>query len=243
MHQGDLEVMGNGIDIDPVQVRNLTKVYETGDTSLTVLNGLSLSVGKGKIVAIVGRSGSGKSTLLHLIGGIDSPTGGTIIVRNRHIEDSTEEELSGFRNRYIGFVFQFHNLLSEFTVIENVMMPYLIGDFQLDRAYSKGMELLRHMEIEDKKDMKPNRLSGGESQRVAIARALINDPEIVLADEPTGNLDVKTGERIKKIIFQAVRRYGNTLLIVTHNPSIVKEADETYRLEYGTLIRLIDNSD
>jgi len=222
-----------------VQVRNLEKVYKTGDSYLTVLSDLDLHVQKGSIVAIVGRSGSGKSTLLHLIGGIDAPTHGNIMVKGKRVETATEEELSKFRNRYIGFIFQFHNLLMEFSVIENVMMPYLIHEYRTDNAYKKGMDILRQLEIEDKKDIKPNRLSGGESQRVAIARALINDPEIVLADEPTGNLDLTTSEKIKALLFGIVKRYGHTLLIVTHNPSVVEKADETYKLELGKLTQLV----
>jgi lipoprotein-releasing system ATP-binding protein len=161
-----------------------------------------------------------------------------VLVRGRNVVSAAEEELSELRNRYIGFIFQFHNLLAEFSVIENVMMPFLINEYRLDRAYSKGMEILRRLEIEDKKDVKPNRLSGGESQRAAIARALINEPEIVLADEPTGNLDLITAEKIKAILFEIVQNYGYTLLIVTHNPSVVEKADETYQLKYGRLNRL-----
>ncbi len=226
-----------------VEVQNLKKVYPTGDTYLTVLDKLNLKIKRGSIAAVIGRSGSGKSTLLHLIGGIDSPTEGIIKVRNRHIENATEEELSKFRNKYIGFIFQFHNLLSEFTVIENVMMPHLIGQFQRARAYKKGIELLRFFEIEDKKSSKPNKLSGGESQRVAIARALINNPEIVLADEPTGNLDLHTAEKINEFLFQIVRKYGHTLLIVSHNPSVVENSDVTYELKLGSLNRLLGKSD
>jgi lipoprotein-releasing system ATP-binding protein len=186
----------------------------------------------------VGRSGSGKSTLLHLIGGIDAPTQGSIMVKGTRVETATEEELSAFRNRNIGFIFQFHNLLMEFSVIENVMIPYLMHDYRTDRAYRKGMEILGRLEIADKRDIKPNRLSGGESQRVAIARALINDPEIVLADEPTGNLDLDTSEKIKVLLFGIAKGYGHTLLIVTHNPSVVEKADETYKLELGKLTQL-----
>ncbi len=230
-------------DAFAVKVRNLKKVYRTGDSYLTVLNGLDLHVRRGSIVAIVGRSGSGKSTLLHLIGGIDAPTEGSVLVRGRNVESATEEELSEFRNRYIGFIFQFHNLLAEFTVIENVMMPFLINEYRVDLAYKKAMEILRWLEIEDKKDIKPNRLSGGESQRAAIARALINEPEIVLADEPTGNLDLNTAEKIKALLFGIVKNYGYTLLIVTHNPSVVENAHETYQLEYGRLKRLAVRTD
>jgi lipoprotein-releasing system ATP-binding protein len=226
-----------------VEVQNLKKVYPTGDTHLIVLDKLNLKVKRGSIAAVVGRSGSGKSTLLHLIGGIDSPTDGTIIVRDRHIENATEEELSRFRNKHVGFIFQFHNLLSEFTVIENVMMPYLLDKFQRARAYKKGLELLRLFEIEDKKGSKPNKLSGGESQRVAIARALINNPEVVLADEPTGNLDLRTAEKINEFLFQIVRKYGHTLLVVTHNPAVVENADVTHELKLGCLNRLLAKSD
>ena len=226
-------------DANAVEIHNLKKVYRTGDSYLTVLDSLNLRVAKGSIIAIVGRSGSGKSTLLHLIGGIDAPTGGNIVVKGIRIERATEEELSEFRNRHIGFIFQFHNLLMEFTVIENVMIPYLLHDYRTDEAYRKGMEILRQLEIEDKKDVKPNRLSGGESQRVAIARALINDPDIVLADEPTGNLDLATAEKIKALLFGIVKRYGHTLLVVTHNPSVVEKADTTYKLEMGGLHKLV----
>jgi lipoprotein-releasing system ATP-binding protein len=226
-----------------VRVQNLKKVYRTGDTLLTVLNHLDLTVEKGTIVAVVGRSGSGKSTLLNLVGGLDSPTEGVVIVRGTHLETASEEELSEFRNRYIGFIFQFHNLLAEFTVLENVMMPYLIHDFHVSNACKKAIEILRILEIEEKKDSKPNTLSGGESQRVAIARALINEPEIILADEPTGNLDLQTGERVKKVLFDVVRRYGHTMIIVTHNQAVVDEADVTYRLEYGVLKPLLTTVD
>lgn len=226
-----------------VLVKNLKKVYRTGDTDLTVLNGLNLTVKRGTIAAIVGRSGSGKSTLLHLIGGLDLPTEGTIIVRDTQIETATEEELSDFRNRHVGFIFQFHNLLSEFTVVENVMMPYLLHSFRVHDAYRRALNILRILEIEEKKDVKPNTLSGGESQRVAIARALINEPEVILADEPTGNLDLRTGERIKKVLFEVVRKYRHTMIVVTHNQSVVDEADVTYRLEYGALNPLLTPCD
>ena len=213
-----------------IQIIDLYKNFGTN----MVLQGVNLEIKHGETLAIIGRSGSGKSTLLHLIGGIDSPTSGSIVVRDRHIEHSTEEELSGFRNKHIGFIFQFHNLLSEFTVIENVMMPYLIGDFHLDMAYSRGIELLRHMEIEDKRDMKPNRLSGGESQRVAIARALVNNPSILLADEPTGNLDSATSAEIMTLL-DALHDQGNTIILVTHEADIAKHAQRKIRLLDGQI--------
>jgi len=224
-----------------VRIANLKKVYKSGDTELTVLNGLDLSLKKGTIAAVIGRSGSGKTTLLNLIGGLDRPTSGTVIVKDTRFDRATEDTLSDIRNRYIGFIFQFHNLLSEFTVLENVMMPNLLKRYNVDRAYSKAVELLSLMEILSKKDMKPNRLSGGESQRVAIARALINEPEIILADEPTGDLDINTAEKIKNLLFHIVRKFNHTLLVVTHNPSVVSDTDVTYRLDAGSLNILLDN--
>ena len=225
-----------------VSIRGLKKVYRAGETNLTVLDGLDMKVDRGEIVAIVGRSGSGKSTFLNLIGGLDFPTEGKITVHGVSVDSASEEELSLFRNRHIGFIFQFHQLLSEFTVVENVMMPALIQQFQTDKAYGRALRLLRMLEIEDKEGMKPNSLSGGESQRVAIARALINEPEIILADEPTGNLDLSTGETIKDLLFCVVRELSHTMIIVTHNRLIAREADTTYRLEYGTLNPLIEGS-
>ena len=223
-----------------VKVEGLRKIYKTGETYLTVLDGLNLNAYKGEIVAIVGRSGSGKSTLLNLIGGIDSPTDGSVTVRGIHLENSDETKLSDFRNRYVGFVFQFHHLLSEFTVLENVMMPYLISKFNKETAYNRALDLLKLLGIHEKKDLKPNKLSGGESQRVAIARALINKPEIILADEPTGNLDLQTAETIKGLLFNLVKKFGHTMIIVTHNDTIVKDADSAYQLKLGVLNHLID---
>ena len=225
-----------------VSIRGLKKVYRAGETNLTVLDGLDMKVGRGEIVAIVGRSGSGKSTFLNLIGGLDSPTEGRIMVHGVSVDSASEEVLSVFRNRHIGFIFQFHHLLSEFTVVENVMMPALIRQFQTDKAHRRALRLLQMLEIEDKEGMKPNSLSGGESQRVAIARALINEPEIILADEPTGNLDLSTGETIKDLLFHIVRELSHTMIIVTHNRLIAREADTTYRLEYGALNHLIEGS-
>jgi len=225
-----------------ITINKLEKVYKTGNTFLTILNRLNLTVKRGETIAIVGRSGSGKSTLLNLIGGLAKPTSGSIVIGTRHIENSTEEELSEFRNSSIGFIFQFHHLLSEFTVIENVMMPYLISRFNRDRAYKKSIELLKILGIYEKREYRPSKLSGGESQRVAIARALINNPEIILADEPTGNLDLKTADDIKELLFTVTKRLGRTMIIVTHNRSISEMADITYVLNYGILNDLLTNS-
>ena len=230
------------INGEVVRVKELTKVYKTGNTYLTVLDHLNLQVEKGKVVAIAGRSGSGKSTLLNLIGGLDAPTEGSIYINGVHIEKTNEEELSNFRNRHIGFIFQFHHLLAEFTVVENVMMPSLIHQFQIENAHKRALELLQTLEIYEKRDAKPSSLSGGESQRVAIARALINNPGLILADEPTGNLDLKTGEIIKNVLFTIARNLKCTMIVVTHNRIIAQDADMTYRLKYGALKPLIEDN-
>ena len=189
-----------------VRIENLKKTFQTGDTYLTVLDSLNLTVKTGEIVTIVGKSGTGKSTLLNLIGGLDKPTGGSIKIKGFQIENGDETALSEFRNKHVGFIFQFHHLLPEFTVLENVMMPHLIGNSVESSIHDKSLQLLRSLQIIEKKDLKPNKLSGGESQRVAIARALINDPEIILADEPTGNLDLETAEIIKGLLFSIVKK-------------------------------------
>jgi lipoprotein-releasing system ATP-binding protein len=222
-----------------VEVKNLKKVFRTGDSYLTVLNGLNLTVYSGQVVAVVGKSGCGKSTLLNLIGGLDTPTEGRVIIRRNELDEFTEEELSSFRNRYIGFIFQFHHLLSEFTAIENIMMPSLIHAYEVEAAYERAIKLMKLLDIEDKKSMKPNKLSGGECQRVAIARAMINEPEIVLADEPTGNLDEYTAERIKILLFDIVKKLNNTLIVVSHNKGMVNEASVVYQLNFGVLNDLL----
>jgi lipoprotein-releasing system ATP-binding protein len=234
------ETDGSGmIDGQAVYLEKVRKVYRSGDSELTVLDDLDLRVPKGTVTAVMGRSGSGKTTLLNLIGGLDRATSGRIVVHGADIETCSEEALSELRNRYIGFVFQFHNLLSEFSAVENVMMPSLISRYEPVSAFRRAAALLGDLELSDRLHAKPNRLSGGESQRVSIARALINDPEIVLADEPTGNLDTVTADRIKAVLYRIVRTHGRTLLIVTHNPSMIEDADQCYRLERGTLIPLI----
>ncbi len=242
MNREQCETVNNEKEV-VLEVRNLKKVFKTGETFLTVLNDLNLRVQRGDTAAIVGRSGSGKSTLLNIIGGLDSPTLGSVILKNTRIEDAEEAELSRFRNRYIGFIFQFHHLLSEFSVAENIMIPFLLNEYDLDKAYSRSVDLMKILGIYSKRDAKPNKLSGGESQRVAIARALINKPEIILADEPTGNLDIHSAEKIKGLLFDTVRSFGHTLIIVTHNSKIVKDIDVVYELKYGRLNNLLDNFD
>jgi lipoprotein-releasing system ATP-binding protein len=222
-----------------IEVRKLVKSYRTGETALTILDGLDLRIEKGCIAAIVGKSGSGKSTLLNLIGGLDKPSGGSVRISGTAIEHMSEDELSKLRNKHIGFIFQFHHLLSEFSVVENVMMPRLIATYNLKDARKRASELLTAVGLGQRLEHQPGKLSGGESQRVAIARALCTDPDIVLADEPTGNLDFQTAESIKNLLFDTVRRFGRTMIVVTHNESIAGDADQVFELSRGTLNPLI----
>jgi lipoprotein-releasing system ATP-binding protein len=201
---------------DPlVAVQNVTKTFEHEGRSLEVLKGIDLEIGSGEMVTIVGPSGAGKSTLLHLIGTLDLPTTGRIFYDGRDVTRLGSSELAQFRNRSIGFVFQFHHLLPEFTALENVMMPGLIqGGRRLD---ARARELLEEVGLSARLTHRPGELSGGEQQRVALARALLMEPKLVLADEPTGNLDSQTSASVQALIFELNRRHGITFLIVTHS--------------------------
>jgi len=223
-----------------IKIRDLKKVYKVGDNKLVVLENINLNVRKGDIVAIVGRSGSGKSTLLNIVGGLDSPTAGSVEINSIKINSLNEYELSKFRNKHIGFVFQFHHLLMEFTALENIMIPGLIlGIYPESTIERIALELLEKLGLTSKKDIKPSKLSGGERQRVAIARALINNPDIVLADEPTGNLDNQTAENTKDLLFEIIKMYRRTMIIVTHNMSIISDTNVKYSLKFGFLNPLL----
>jgi len=201
---------------DPlVTVKNVTKTFEHEGRSLEVLKGIDLEVGSGEMVTIVGPSGAGKSTLLHLIGTLDLPTKGQILYSGRDVTRLGSSDLAEFRNRSIGFVFQFHHLLPEFTALENVMMPGLIQGGR--RLEDRARELLDEVGLSERLTHRPGELSGGEQQRVALARALLMEPKLVLADEPTGNLDSQTSDAVQSLIFDLNRRHGITFLIVTHS--------------------------
>jgi lipoprotein-releasing system ATP-binding protein len=201
---------------DPlVTVQNVTKTFEHEGRSLEVLKGIDLEVGSGEMVTIVGPSGAGKSTLLHLIGTLDLPTKGQILYGGRDVTRLGSSDLAEFRNRSIGFVFQFHHLLPEFTALENVMMPGLIQGGR--RLEDRARELLDEVGLSERLTHRPGELSGGEQQRVALARALLMEPKLVLADEPTGNLDSQTSDAVQSLIFDLNRRHGITFLIVTHS--------------------------
>jgi lipoprotein-releasing system ATP-binding protein len=201
---------------DPlVTVQNVTKTFEHEGRSLKVLNGIDLEIGAGEMVTIVGPSGAGKSTLLHLIGTLDLPTEGRILYSGQDVTELGSSDLAEFRNRSIGFVFQFHHLLPEFTALENVMMPGLIRGGR--RHEDRARQLLDEVGLSERLTHRPGELSGGEQQRVALARALLMEPKLVLADEPTGNLDSQTSEAVQSLIFDLNQRHGITFLIVTHS--------------------------
>jgi len=219
-----------------LEAKAITKSFVLPDKKrLVILENLSLQVVSGSIVAITGASGSGKSTLLHLLGSLDQPDQGDILFDGHDVFSFKTKELNRYRNRTIGFVFQFHYLMPELTVLENVAAPALIERFQRAEADRRARALLAEVELQDKLDYMPYRLSGGEKQRAAIARSLINSPRLLLADEPTGNLDWKTGEQVFALFRKLIRDRGLTAVVVTHNPRLAELADRRYLLQNGTL--------
>jgi len=224
-----------------VQVRDLTKSYPSPQGRLLVLDGVSFAVRKGEIVAVVGESGSGKSTLLHLLGALDRPDSGEVHFAGVNIFSKRDEELSAFRSDRIGFVFQFHHLLPEFTAIENVAMPAIIRQQSFRSVKERAHELLEVLGVADRADHRPHALSGGEQQRVAIARALMNDPDLILADEPTGNLDTDTARRLQEEIARLSRDLGQSFVLATHSHALAGLADRVLRLHNHTVTEALTN--
>ncbi len=213
---------------------NLTKIYGKDDTAVTAVNHIDLTIHKGEFTAIVGASGSGKSTLLHLLGGVDTPTEGQVIIEGENIYSLKDEKRSILRRRKIGFIFQTYNLIPVLTVRENIIMPVLLdGNKVDDKEVDNLIELLG---LTERKNHLPNQLSGGQQQRVAIGRAVINKPSIIIADEPTGNLDKKNSEEIMSLLMKAVRENGQTLVLVTHEMDIASMADRIIHLEDGNIV-------
>ena len=215
-----------------IKIENLKKTY-IGPPKIEVLKSLNLNIYKNEILAITGESGSGKTTLLNLIGGIDDITDGSINIAGNNIGKMNEGQLAHFRNSSLGYVFQFHNLLGEFSAIENVMIPSLMLKYNKKEARQKAEALLETVGLKDRMEHRIGELSGGESQRVAIARALINRPSVVLADVPTGNLDKKNAEMVRELLWNMTKQSNASLIIVTHSQSIADMADRKLRLEYG----------
>ena len=218
-----------------VQALNLGKEYPLPDGVLRVFEGISLDIIQGDLVAIMGMSGVGKTTFLNLLGALDKPTKGEILFDGEDLLLKSDKELAGIRNRKIGFVFQFYHLLPEFTTLENITFPLLIRGMEKRRAQERALEMLREVFLENKAQIRPAQLSGGEQQRVAIARALVNEPKLLLADEPTGNMDWKTGQAILELIQELHQKKGLSSVIVTHNEKVARFCHKVYLMESGNL--------
>jgi lipoprotein-releasing system ATP-binding protein len=227
MSEGDIILTGS----------NIVKTYpqKDGEGALTVLNDVSISIARGSIVSVIGASGSGKSTLLHVLGGLDKPDSGNVAWNSRNIYTMDDENLADFRNAQLGFVFQFHHLLPEFTAIENIMMPALISGTDYSKAKARASELMDQFGIPARAEHRPTQLSGGEQQRVAMARALMNNPKLILADEPTGNLDEENTDILLDMLFKLRELENVSILLITHEKDIAKRSDVIYQLSKGNL--------
>lgn len=218
-----------------LSVRNLKKYYNMGENTVKALDGINLDICKGEFLAVVGTSGSGKSTLLHMLGGLDNPTSGEVIIDGRDISGLFRDELTVYRRRKIGFVFQNYNLLPLMNVYENIVLPIKLDGIKPDNDYIE--EILKLLKLEDKKYFMPNQLSGGQQQRVALARALATKPSIILADEPTGNLDSRTSQDVLGLIKVSSQNLAQTIVMITHNEEIAQMADRIIRIEDGKIVK------
>ncbi|MBQ2445362.1 MAG: ABC transporter ATP-binding protein [Oscillospiraceae bacterium] len=218
-----------------LRIEHLTKIYGKGDNEVRALDDVSFSVEKGQFLAIVGPSGSGKSTLLHILGGVDRPDSGKVFLNGRDVFAQKEDQLAIFRRRQVGLIYQFYNLIPVLNVRDNLTLPVLLDGRKVDEAHLQ--ELIRTLGLEEREQHLPNQLSGGQQQRVSIGRALMNSPAVVLADEPTGNLDSRNSQEIMELLKLSNRRYGQTLIVITHDESIALQADRILTLEDGRIIR------
>ncbi|MBR5551079.1 MAG: ABC transporter ATP-binding protein [Muribaculaceae bacterium] len=220
-----------------IEIRNITKNYD----SLQVLKGIDLDIVPGEVVSIVGPSGAGKTTLLQIIGSLDRPNSGSVKYDNTSIFSLKDTQLARFRNENIGFVFQFHQLLPEFSLLENVAMPALIGGANRNDAFNRARKLIEYLGLKDRESHRPAQLSGGERQRAAVARALINNPKVVLADEPSGSLDTKNRQELHKLFFDLRRDMNQTFVIVTHDESLAADCDRIIKMRDGQISEIISN--
>jgi lipoprotein-releasing system ATP-binding protein len=218
-----------------LEARNVHKSFKQGPVTLEVLQGINIAIATGERIAIVGASGSGKTTLLQILGGLDRPTGGHVLVDGKDIHEQTEQERGSLRNRALGFVYQFHHLLPEFSALENVAMPLLVRRLRVAEARAKARRLLDRVGLGQRLDHRPDQLSGGERQRAAVARALVTDPKIVLADEPTGNLDGTNAESVFALMLELNRELGTSLIVVTHDMRLASRMERIFAIERGVL--------
>lgn len=220
-----------------VILKEVGKKYANGPETLHILKGIGFEISRGETVIITGESGSGKSTLLNLIGGLDYPSFGSIDACDMRIDTASEEDLTEYRNKYIGFIFQFHYLLRDFSALENVMLPAFMGGVSKKEALKRAEELLDEVRLTDRKGHYPSQLSGGERQRVAVARALVNSPSVILADEPTGNLDENNSKTVEDLLFSLAKRFETSMVVVTHDSALTERGDTHYHLTGGILER------
>lgn len=219
-----------------VQVSGISKSYIIGKRELQVLKGIDFTIDRGEIIAVIGASGAGKSTLLHIVGTLDKPTGGKVLFDGEDVFKLTDEKIARFRSLQIGFVFQFHHLLPEFTALENVAMPAMIAGMKMGQVKGRALDLLAEVGLADRAEHRPSELSGGEQQRVAVARALINGPKVVLADEPSGNLDSVNAESLHRLLLDLCRNHSTTFLIATHNDHLTSLAHRVFKIQDGVLV-------
>lgn len=223
------------MDMQIVETRNLKKYYKLGDNTVKALDGVDFSVREREFVAIIGKSGSGKSTLLHMIGGLDVPTSGEVLVAGRDLAKMSKEQLAVFRRRKVGFIFQSYNLVPDLNVYENIVLPIELDGRHIDNGFVDG--ILKFLKLEEKREAMPNTLSGGQQQRVAIARAIASKPSMILADEPTGNLDTASGHDVMGLLKAAAKKFQQTIILITHDNDIAQLADRIVHIEDGRIVK------